>query len=35
VLLAVGVLGQYMELIVREVQRPPRWTVRRRVGGRE
>ena len=28
ILLAIGVLGEYTSVIVREVRRPPRWTVR-------
>lgn len=31
-LVAIGVLGGYVEIIVREVRRPPRWSVRTRTG---
>jgi hypothetical protein len=34
-LFAVGVVGTYLDLIVREVRQAPRWSVRRTVGPNE
>jgi glycosyltransferase involved in cell wall biosynthesis len=33
-LFGIGILGEYVHLIVREVRRPPRWGVRREIRGR-
>ena len=34
-LFGIGILGEYIHLLLREVRRPPRWSIRDEIRGRE